>query len=106
MLCLLAYEMLLQYSSDCMMQQVLAGLNPEEGVPFASVYIDDILIFSQSFEDHLQHLEAVIDRVAAAGLRLKPSKCKFIRQTVEYLGHVLTPMGILEPCNSFQGPQV
>ncbi|XP_064398966.1 uncharacterized protein LOC135345475 [Halichondria panicea] len=77
-----------------LMQQVLAGLNPEEGVPFASVYIDDILIFSQSFNDHLQHLEAVIDRVASAGLRLKPSKCKFIRQTVEYLGHVLTPMGI------------
>ncbi len=56
-----------------LMQQVL---NPEEGVP---VYIDDILIF---FDDHLQHLEA------SAGLRLKPSKCKFIRQTVEYLGHI------------------
>ena len=77
-----------------LMQCVLAGLNPEDGPPFVSVYIDDILVFSQTFDDHLRHLGAVIDRVAKAGLKLKPSKCKFLRQSVEYLGHVLTPMGI------------
>ena len=77
-----------------LMQRVLAGLNPEDGVPFNSVYIDDILVFSETFEDHLVHLKAVIERISAAGLKLKPSKCKFIRQTVEFLGHVLTPMGI------------
>ncbi len=77
-----------------LMQRVLAGLNPENGAPFNSVYIDDIIIFSETFSVHLQHLQAVIERIAAAGLKLKPSKCKFIRQTVEFLGHVLTPMGI------------
>ena len=39
-----------------LMQRVLAGLNPENGVPFNSVYIDDILVFSETFEDHLLHL--------------------------------------------------
>ena len=77
-----------------LMQCVLSGLNPEGGVPFTSVYIDDILIFSRTFEEHLQHLKAVIERVSAAGLKLKPTKCKFIRQRVEYLGHILTPNGI------------
>ena len=77
-----------------LMQRVLAGLNPDEGVPFTSVYIDDILIFSETFEDHLSHLKAVIERIASAGLKLKPCKCKFIRQTVDFLGHILTPVGI------------
>ena len=55
-----------------LMQQVLMGLNPEEGLDFVSVYIDDILIFSETLEDHLQHLERVIERLEVAGLKLKP----------------------------------
>ena len=60
------------------MQRVLADLNPDGGDPFTSVYIDDILVFSKTFDKHLQHLEAVINRIAAAGLKLKPSS--FVRQ--------------------------
>ena len=59
-----------------LMQQVLMGLNPEEGPDFVSVYIDDILIFSETLEDHLQHLECVIERLEVAGLKLK--LCKLI----------------------------
>ena len=77
-----------------LMQQVLRGLNPEEGPPFVSVYIDDILIFSRTFEDHMSHLRSVIERLHSAGLKLKPSKCHFICQTVEYLGHLITPGGV------------
>lgn len=69
-----------------LMQRVLAGLNPDEGAPFVSVYLDDILIFSETFEEHLHHLELVLKWLSAAGLKLKPSKCQFIRTTVEYLG--------------------
>ena len=77
-----------------LMQKVLAGLNPDGHSPFVSVYLDDIIVFSETFEDHLVHLQAVITRLSDAGLKLKPSKCHFIQQRVEYLGHVITPQGI------------
>ena len=74
-----------------LMQKVLLGLNPKNGQAFVSVYIDDILIFSPSLSDHLQHLGFVLERIEDAGLKLKLSKCGFVHQEVEYLGHVLTP---------------
>ncbi len=77
-----------------LMQQVLAGLSPEDGPDFTSAYIDDILVFSATLEDHIQHLEQVINRLLEVGLKLRPNKCKFIRQEVNYLGFVLTPFGL------------
>ena len=77
-----------------LMQRLLAGLNPASGPDFVAVYIDDALVFSQTLEEHLDHLKAVIQRVSEAGLKLKPSKCCFVRQEVEYLGHVVTPQGL------------
>ena len=74
-----------------LMQQVLAGLNPEEGPDFVKVYIDDVLVFSPTLGDHLDHLSQVLARIRKAGLKLKPSKCHFIAKEVEYLGHILTP---------------
>ncbi len=69
-------------------------LNPEDGQAFVSVCIDDILIYSRSLEEHITHLRLVLERIKAAGLKLKLSKCAFVRQEVEYLGHVLTPEGL------------
>ena len=66
-----------------LMQQVLQGLNPTEGPSFVSVYIDDVLIFSRSLEEHLRHIGQVLDRLQAAGLKLKPSKYHFVCQQVE-----------------------
>ena len=77
-----------------LMQCVLTGLNPPEGPDFVSVYLDDVIVFSRTLDDHLHHLSLVIDRLARAGLKLKPSKCHFISQKVQYLGHLLTPDGI------------
>ena len=77
-----------------LLQKVLAGLNHDNEAPFVSVYLDDILVYSETFEDHLDHLQRVNSRLQNAGLKLKPTKCYFIRQQVEYLGHVITPQGI------------
>ena len=77
-----------------LMQQLLTGLNPSQGNAFVSVYIDDVLIYSQTMEHHLIHLQAVLQRLASAGLKLKPTKCQFVRQEVEFLGHLLTPKGL------------
>ena len=77
-----------------LMQQVLCGLNPEEGPGFVDVYIDDILIFSRTIEEHVAHLRQVFARIRAANLKLKPLKCHFLRRSIEYLGYVITPHGL------------
>ena len=58
------------------------------------VYIDDVLNCSRTFEDHLKHLDQVLQRLRDAGLRLKAKKCVFLRDEVPYLGHVVSRDGI------------
>ena len=77
-----------------LMQRVLMGLNPPEGPDMVTVYIDDILVFSRTLDEHLQHLQSVLQRLKQAGLKLNPRKCHFITQEVEYLGHIITPDGL------------
>ena len=76
-----------------LIQQVLTGLNPEDGNDFVTAYIDDILIFSPTLHEHLEHLRKVIERLQDVNLKLKPTKCKFARGGVDYLGHVITATG-------------
>ena len=71
-----------------LMQQVLAGVNPDQGPNFVAAYIDDLLVFSSSLQTHLDHLNRVMKRIREVGLKVNLSKCQFIRQEVEYLGHV------------------
>ena len=77
-----------------LMQCVLMGLNPEKGPDFVAVYIDDILVFSRTLEDHIDHLRLVFERLVETGLKLKPAKCRFVQKEVEYLGHIITPQGL------------
>ena len=58
------------------------------------IYLDDILVYSRTFENHLDHLRQVFDRLRHANLKLKPSKCKFACTKVNYLGHIVSPDGI------------
>ena len=58
------------------------------------VYIDDVLIFSSTFEEHLKHLHEVFSRFEFAGLKLKPTKCTFANEEVEYLGFKITREGL------------
>jgi len=73
-----------------LMQVVLAGLDWKS----CFVYLDDILIASQTFEEHLKHLREVFCRLRKAMLRLKPKKCHILRTEVQYLGHVVSAEGI------------
>ena len=77
-----------------LMNRVLCGLNPDDGPMFVAVYLDDVLIFSWTMEEHLIHLQLVLDRIIQAGLKLRPSKCHFVKQEVRYLGHTVTPAGL------------
>lgn len=77
-----------------LMQKVLSDLNPTDGPEYVVVYIDDTLVFSRTMEEHLAHLRKVLERFRQANLKLKPSKCHFIRQSVEYLGYIITSQGL------------
>lgn len=76
------------------MQLVLQGLNPQEGPDFVSVYLDFVLILSETLDEHQEHLEPGIRRVEEAGMKLKLSKCQFVREEVKYLGYIITPEGL------------
>ena len=81
-----------------LMQQVLAGLQSECGTEFVSVYLDNVIVISETLMDHTNHLKPVFDRLKKAGLMLNLKKCKIVCNEVEYLGHVVTPHG-LKPNN-------
>ena len=59
------------------------------------IYLDDIIIFSSTFEEHLERLNAVIKNLELHNLKLKPSKCEFFKSRVVYLGHVVSEDGLL-----------
>ena len=73
-----------------LMEVVLAGLNRKQ----CFVYLDDILIISHNWEEHLENLQLVFDRLRRAGLRLKPKKCTFAQRKALYLGHIISEEGI------------
>ena len=61
---------------------------------YALVYLDDVIFFSKSIEEHIQHIEAVFELLRKVGLKIKLSKCTFLQREVEYLGHIVTEKGI------------
>ncbi|XP_066385018.1 uncharacterized mitochondrial protein AtMg00860-like [Miscanthus floridulus] len=61
---------------------------------FMLVFFDDILIFSSSWAEHLQHISIVLDVLRAHRLHLKRSKCSFGASSVAYLGHVISVGGV------------
>ena len=73
-----------------LMHDCLGDLN----MNWCIVYLDDIIIFSDTKEEHLKRLEAVFQKLSAAGLKLKPSKCFFFREEIKYLGHVVSGKGV------------
>ncbi|CAF1169558.1 unnamed protein product [Didymodactylos carnosus] len=61
---------------------------------FCLVYLDDIIIFSKSFDEHVQHLDQVLSRLHQANFQLNPSKCAIAKTEIDYLGHRVNQYGI------------
>ncbi len=73
-----------------LMQSVLSGLQGES----CAVYLDDIIIYSKTFSDHLHDIEQVFLRLEQHGLKLKLKKCHFGATEVPYLGHLVSRNGL------------
>ena len=72
------------------MNLVLAGLTWSTCL----VYVDDVICFANSFEEHVERMGQVFTRLSAAGLKLKPSKCKLFQRQVAFLGHIVSQAGV------------
>ncbi len=61
---------------------------------FMMVYLDDIIIFFQTMEEHLQHMRKVLEALQQVGLKLKLKKCEFAKKQLKYLGFIVGEFGI------------
>lgn len=73
-----------------LMNQVLAPVLGKS----ALVYLDDIIIYSKNANEHLEHLNNVLELISTAGLKISPGKCEFLKNELKYLGHVVSHEGI------------
>jgi hypothetical protein len=72
----------------CMCTKILNDLD------FAETYVDDITTFSNEFEQHLNDLQTLFDRLRKFNIKLNPKKCKFFKKEIKILGHILNQFGI------------
>ena len=72
------------------MDEVLRGL------PFVRCYIDDIVVWSNTLEEHVEHLKQIFQRLREVGLKVHPGKCVFAADSIDFLGHRISA-GKLEP---------
>ncbi|XP_071144097.1 uncharacterized protein [Mytilus edulis] len=73
-----------------LMELVLHGLQWQ----ICLIYLDDIIVFSNGFEEHMSRLDTVLNRILESGLKLKPEKCELLKSEVTFLGHVVSDEGI------------
>ncbi|CAF1020808.1 unnamed protein product [Brachionus calyciflorus] len=71
-----------------LMRQILGNFE------FSQVYIDDIVIFSDNVEEHLDHLKQVFDKLREYNLKLNPEKCNWMKESIKILGHIIDKDGI------------
>ena len=60
----------------------------------SSVYIDDILVTGKSEQEHIHNLEEMLKCLSEYGIQVKREKCAFFKDTVEYLGHLISEEGL------------
>ena len=73
-----------------LMEQCFGDLN----MKICAIYLDDLIFFSSSFEEHLERLDRVLNRLKECNLKLNPKKCMFLQTEVKYVGHIVSQKGI------------
>ena len=74
-----------------LMELILQGLNWSNCI----IYLDDIVVYGTTLEQHLQRVDQVLLRIQDSGMKLKPNKCHLLQESVNFLGHVVSKNGVL-----------
>lgn len=72
------------------MEKCMGSMNLSEVL----VFLDDLIVFSATLEEHEERLLKVLDRLKDFGLKLSPEKCQFFKKSVKYLGHIVSEKGV------------
>ena len=75
-------------------QCLMESCSGEMHLNYCIIYLDNVIIFSKTPEEHLDRLQAVLQKFSTAGLKLKPSKCEFFKDHITCLGHILSKDGL------------
>jgi hypothetical protein len=72
------------------MEEILGDLH----LDVCFIYLDDLIIFSTTYEEHFDRIQRVLPRLRECGLKLSPKKCTFLQEKVKYIGHIVSKDGI------------
>ena len=76
-------------------QRLMLNCLGELNLTYCLIYLDDVIIFSRTEEEHLERMRVVFDRLREHGLKLKPSKCDVFKTEINYLAHHVSKKGVL-----------
>ena len=83
-------------NAPAMFQRLMQNCLGELNLTYALIYLDDVIVYSCTEEEHLTLLRAMFEKFRESGLKLKPSKCNFFHMEINYLGHTVSAKG-MEP---------
>ena len=82
------------YNAPATFQQLMTNCLGELNYSTCLVYLNDVVIYSSTQEEHIECQCAVLEHFRLHGLKLKPSKCEFFKEKIEYLGHSVSSKGV------------
>ena len=81
-------------NAPAMFQHLMQNCLGELNLTYTLIYLDSVIVYSKTEEEHLVRLRAMLERFMEHGLKLKPSKCNFFCTEMSYLGHKVSTAGM------------
>ena len=75
-------------------QRLMHLILREENFEKCVIYLDDILIYGRTINEHNERLRLVLNKIRQSGVKLSPTKCAFLRNSIKYLGHIISERGV------------
>ena len=75
-------------------QHLMESCLGEMHLNWCIIYLDDVIIFLKTPDEHIERLRGILQKLRNAGLKLKPSKCEFFKDWISYLGHIVSKNGV------------